>query len=78
MTFSVVYEIQPSVLIGDADGNGKVDIMDVTIVQMHIAQIITLEGDRLIAADANGDGAVNITDATHIQKFIAQLIDHLG
>ena len=78
VTFSVMYRIKPSVLIGDADGNGSVNIADATTVQKHIAQLITLEGDELIAADANGDGAVNITDATHIQKYIAQLIDHLG
>ena len=69
---------EDDVLIGDANGDGVVNITDATTVQKHIAQLIELEGDCLKAADANGDGTVNIADATQIQKYIAQLIDHLG
>ena len=64
--------------IGDTNGDGSVNISDATEVQKHLAQLITLSGDRLKAADADGDGVVNISDATHIQKYLAQLIDHLG
>lgn len=69
---------EPEVLIGDADGNGKIDINDATTVQKHVAHLITLTGDRLKAADANGDGKVDINDATAIQKYIAKLIPNLG
>ena len=64
--------------IGDTNGDGSVNISDATEVQKHLAQLLTLSGDRLKAADADGDGVVNISDATHIQKYLAQLIDHLG
>ena len=76
--FKIVYRDAPSVLVGDVNGDGVVNITDATTVQKHIAQLIELEGDCLKSADANGDGAVNIADATQIQKYIAQLIDYLG
>ena len=76
--FKIVYRDAPSVLVGDANGDGVVNISDATTVQKHIAQLIELEGACLKAADANGDSVVNINDVTQIQKYIAQLIDHLG
>lgn len=72
------FKVDSTVLIGDADGNGKVDINDATAVQKHVAKLITLTGDKLKAADADGNGKVDINDATAIQKYVAKLIDHLG
>ena len=65
-------------LIGDANGDGKVTINDVTQIQKFVAELVELTPDQLIAADTNCDGVVNINDATMIQKYIAELIDHLG
>ena len=62
-------------LLGDADGDGYININDVTTVQKYVAHLIELEGDCLKAADTNGDGNVNIVDATQIQKYIAHIID---
>lgn len=59
-------------IYGDADGNGRVDVRDVTAIQRHLADINTLTGKLLGAADTNGDGVVNITDATHLQKYLAE------
>lgn len=62
---------------GDANKDGRVNIIDATTIQKHLAQLITLDESNLVLADANGDGRVNILDATHIQKFLAQLIPNL-
>ena len=62
-----------TVLYGDADGSGRVDINDATAVQKHVAQLITLGGERLEAADINHDGKVNINDATDIQRMLAAM-----
>ncbi|MBQ1839187.1 MAG: dockerin type I repeat-containing protein, partial [Ruminococcus sp.] len=60
-----------SVLVGDADQSGSINIVDATEIQKHIAEMITLSGKALKAADANGDGAVNIKDVTAIQYYAA-------
>jgi hypothetical protein len=63
--------------IGDVDGDGLVSIVDVSAIQLHLANVETLDQSGLAAADANGDGDVNILDATHIQRFLAKLITEL-
>ncbi len=61
-------------LLGDVDGDGKVSIMDATVIQRHIAQLESIKEDRLPYADTDKDGKVSIIDATMIQRLIAQLI----
>ena len=65
-------------IIGDVNGDEKVDITDATLIQKAIAELIELSDVQKKAADTNTDGKVDITDATMIQKYIAELIDHLG
>ena len=62
-------------LYGDADLNGEVNINDVSIVQKHIAELITLKGKAFTQARVTGDTEVNICDATAIQTKIADIID---
>lgn len=47
-------------IAGDVDGNGRVDLVDVAIVQTHLG---TLSGATRLTGDLNGDGMVNRTDA---------------
>ena len=61
-------------VMGDSDGNGKVNIKDATLIQKHLAQIDTIEEYKLQCADTDKDGNVTIKDATLIQKFIAHII----
>lgn len=58
-------------IIGDADLSLKVNIKDATMIQKHVASLVTLEGLALECADANVDSNVKVTDATAIQKFVA-------
>ena len=62
-------------MTGDINGDGAINIIDATAVQKHAAEIITLEGEKFVAADTNGDGSVNVKDATIIQKHIAKLLE---
>ena len=57
--------------LGDANGDGAVDIVDVTVIQMHAAGLITLTGSRLAASDVDGSGITDIIDATAIQRYAA-------
>ena len=59
------------VLLGDADGSGKVDVKDVTHIQKHIASYFTLEGTAALAADVDGNGTIDVNDATLVQKYLA-------
>ena len=58
---------------GDADGNGKVNINDVTTIQRHCAQMEKLTAKKqTIAADVDGNGRITIEDATCIQEYLAE------
>ena len=64
----------PVVDLGDVNGDGTIDIMDATAIQMHVAKIDQLSIAQLSAADTTKDGLVDVMDATLIQQFIAKLI----
>ena len=69
---SISYVLLDGVKLGDASGDGSVNINDVTTIQRHLAELETLEGIYLHAADANQDGTVDIADATIIQMYLAE------
>ncbi len=58
-------------LLGDVDGNNKVDITDATLVQMKAARLILFKASQRAVADFNHDGKIDITDATLIQMKAA-------
>lgn len=61
-------------LLGDADGDGEVTIMDATEIQMVLALIKEWNYDAAEAAsDVDGDSEVTIMDATEIQMILAGL-----
>lgn len=62
-----------SVLRGDANNDGIVNISDVTTIQRHVAEmeLIKVKGKKL-AADVNGDETISISDATSIQEYLAE------
>ena len=69
---NINYTLLDGVKLGDANGDGSVNINDVTTIQRHLAELETLEGIYLHAADANQDGTVDISDATIIQMYLAE------
>lgn len=60
----------PVRLKGDVNGDGVVNIVDVTEIQKYSTGGASLTDEQLLAADYNNDGIVNILDATEIQKFM--------
>ncbi|MBQ2971185.1 MAG: dockerin type I repeat-containing protein [Ruminococcus sp.] len=62
------------IMLGDVDGDGKVSVVDATLVQRHVAKLTTLELTQLLAADTYKDGEITVVDATTIQRFVAKLI----
>lgn len=59
-------------LLGDADGDGEVSILDATAIQRKDVLLSVAYFDDA-AADVDGDGDVTILDATFIQRFLAGL-----
>lgn len=60
-------------IIGDADKDGAVTIMDATIIQKWLAKLLSDDDIDLSVADTEGNGDVSITDCTMIQRFLAGL-----
>lgn len=58
-------------VLGDVNGDGKVNIKDATAIQKHIANLTSLAEKGYALADVTQDAKVNIKDATAIQKHIA-------
>lgn len=68
-------------ICGDADGDGKVSIFDVTCIQKMLVKISGKDGSSfsggIVTAfekkilDVDGDGEVTIRDATAIQRYLA-------
>jgi len=58
-------------VIGDVNGNGRIDSADANLIVCHAAGLKTLSGDALQAADADGNGVVNTADADLLcRKYI--------
>ena len=62
----------PEIILGDADGDGDVTILDATTIQRHLAELST-QSYVEAACDADGDGDVTILDATSVQRWLADL-----
>ncbi len=66
--------ITGSVLKGDVDGDGEIDIQDATLVMKNVVELESFTSMQFLAADVDGDGVITIKDATCIQKYVAELI----
>mgnify|MGYP004518468065 CR=1 FL=1 len=62
-------------LYGDINGDGKVDIDDLTRLRKYIAESSTV---IFPGADANGDGTVDIDDLTRLRRYFAEEAVVLG
>lgn len=56
-------------LVGDVDGNGKINSTDAMQVQMLLAGSMSADEMNLVKCDANGDRIINNTDANMIQQY---------
>jgi UDP-N-acetyl-D-galactosamine dehydrogenase len=66
LKFNTDFSHQPEpVTLGDVDGNGIINVTDVTYIINHILGK-TDEGFRPEAADMDGNGLINVTDVTHV------------
>ena len=71
-------EASSNVLLGDANGDGRISIGDVTAIQRHCADYELLDGINALAADVDRDGSITVDDATCIQMYIAEYTSGYG
>ncbi|MGN1217905.1 MAG: dockerin type I repeat-containing protein, partial [Phocaeicola sp.] len=64
-----------SILLGDVNGDGSVNVIDANMVRRAAAKLIVLSDTQKLAADVNNDGKINIVDANLIRRYAAKLID---
>ena len=59
--------------LGDADGSGEVDILDVTTIQRVLANVKPADDTINKLGDVDGDGSLDVTDATLLQRWLLGL-----
>ncbi len=60
-------------ILGDTDGNEKVNIKDATLIQKHLAKVETLSELAQELGNVDGNEVLNIRDVTFIQKWLAKM-----
>ena len=84
---AVIYTDEPVVdptesdvrLLGDADGSGEVDAIDVAVIMRFDAQIpVSIDVDSIMNGDVNNDKETDVIDATLIQRYILMMPTDYG
>ena len=75
VTLEVIEPEEQIFILGDADCDGTVTIIDATVIQRYLADI-PVKSFNMLTADANRNGVADITDATAIQRYLADYTDH--
>ena len=79
MTLSVFLGVSVSTaaaqLYGDVDGDDDVTILDVTLIQRSLADVIQLDEDAQKRGDVDADDELTILDATMIQRYLVGVIN---
>ena len=67
--FQTIEEMEPTIIAGDANGDGKVNVSDIVEI---VNCILGNPSDKFnrTAADVNGDGQVNVTDIVNVVNII--------
>lgn len=62
----------PQVLIGDANGDGTVDVTDASLILRFTVHLSPIEEERLLAADVLGNGTVDAADAAKLLRKLVK------
>jgi len=62
-----------ALILGDADLDGFVTVLDATRIQRMLADLDESSEDAEKTADVDGDGKITVIDATYIQRWLADL-----
>lgn len=65
-------------LMGDINKDTCINIVDASLVQRFIADMVLADNESAFASDVNNDGKITIDDSTAIQKYIAKFATGYG
>ncbi|TYQ12695.1 UNVERIFIED_CONTAM: GH35 family endo-1,4-beta-xylanase [Acetivibrio alkalicellulosi] len=66
--------IEPSVRLGDLNGDGNIDSTDVALLRRHLLNITPLSETARSNADINKDGRIDSTDYVLMRRYILGII----
>ena len=66
-----------SFIIGDVDGNGRVDVTDLSFLSLNLIGEHDLSGDNEKAADVDKDGKITLADLARLRQFLSRIIETL-
>ena len=66
----------PETIPGDVNGDGEVDMNDLTLVLWYVNEVkdFTLTAAQLAAADVDGSGGVDLTDVSYLLWYVNETI----
>lgn len=59
-------------IYGDINQDGDITVDDVTLLQMHLADVSLLSDENIKCGEVSGDGELTIDDVTAIQMYIVE------
>ena len=78
-TFEVTVDVgaqeapDPDVLLGDVNGDGVIDILDLVMLSRVLAGLDSTNASGRLASDLNGDGVIDILDLVLLSRRLAGL-----
>ncbi len=70
-----IVEAEKSLLLGDVNLDGRVDLMDVKLIMQYYNHTKTLDSQQKRNADVNGDEKINLSDAKLMMQYYNAEID---
>lgn len=70
-------EPDPELKMGDSDGSGEIDILDVVFMNRVSVGVEQIDQNQKKAADVDGDGKVTLSDSMAVLQYIVGLITEL-
>lgn len=68
------YSTAPEVMLGDVDGNEKIELPDAVMTLQYCVELLELDNKQLAAADVDKSGKVELPDALAILQYCVELI----
>lgn len=62
-------------ILGDANWDGAVNILDVIVLNRYVVNLITADSIHMCVCDLNGDGNVNVLDLILLNRYVVHEIE---
>lgn len=59
--------------VGEINGDGEINILDVTLIQKYLVCKVKFTDDQIKNSDINHNGKVDVNDVTALQKYLVKL-----